>query len=147
MNQGFELYQNLHAGQMDRMNRLQTALLAKEMDLDPSEYALPFPGNKSEHNVTINNHYPKVEAPPQQMESRVPAVKKGISPLAAIGIGLLSAAVPSAGILWHLLNKAPAVVQQVEKIVDRPVEKVVTIPGRKTGVEVEMEIEPPQENQ
>lgn len=112
MNSSFELYQNLDAGQMERDNRLQTAILAKEMGLDPVEFAKPFPGaNIDAKTITVHNH----AVPPVSQETARPVAKKGISTLAAVGIGLLGAAVPGAGILGYLLNNAPAIVQTVEK--------------------------------
>lgn len=41
--------------------------------------------------------------------------KQGLSTLAALGIGLLGAAIPGAGVLGYLLNAAPAVIQTIEK--------------------------------
>lgn len=143
-----ELRRNIVSGNLDRYSRIQMAVLAKEMGLDPSEYAAQFPGNRSEKNFTFNNYGNAVgdlaaTQPGMPVPVAKPVIRKGLSPLAAIGIGLLGAAVPGAGIIGFLLNKAPAVVQQVEKVVEKPVEKVIELPGKSYGVDVDVEVIPP----
>jgi hypothetical protein len=124
-----DLRRNLATEQLAKVNRMFAAVTARTLGLDPNEYAKPFPPS----NVTLNVLPEKSEKP----------VSKGLSPLAAIGIGLLGAAVPGAGIIGFLLNKAPAVVQQVEKVVEKPVEKVIELPGKSYGVDVDVEVIPP----
>jgi hypothetical protein len=69
----------------------------------------------------------------------------GISPLATIAIGLISGAViPLAGLAGYFLSKAPAAVQQIEKIVEKPVETIITKPGKTYNVNVDMEVVPPE---
>lgn len=143
-----ELRRNIVSGNFDRYNRIQMAVLAKEMGLDPSEYAAQFPGNRSTKNITFNNYGNPVGDPaPTQPVVPVPiakpVVRKGLSTAAAIGFGLLGAAIPGAGIIGFLLNNAPAVVRQVEKVVEKPVEKVIELPGKSYGVDVDVEVIPP----
>lgn len=133
-----DLLRNLSRGQYERMNRLGTAILAKEVGLDPTEFAQPFPGNQS---ITINR-YPN--STPEVEKKKKSALRRGLSPLAAAGIGLLGAAIPAAGIIGYMLNRAPAAVSTVEKIIEKPVEKVITLPGKSFGVDVDMEVIPPR---
>lgn len=67
----------------------------------------------------------------------------GTSPLMAAVVGLLAGALPLAVLVGTLLNKAPAVVQQMEKVVEKPVEKVIELPGKSYGVDVDVEVIPP----
>ena len=75
-------------------------------------------------NITIN---PESAPNPQP-----PARKNGLSTAAAVALGLLTAAVPAAGVIGYLLKAAPAAV-----------EKVIEKPGTNYDVKVGMEIIPP----
>lgn len=141
--QELDLRRNLFSGRVDQFNRMGLALAAKELGLDPVEYAQPFPGNKS---VTINN-FPPSEPAPQPVTppvaKPVAAVNRpGLSPLAGIALGLLTVAVPAAGAIGYLLNTAPAVISTIEKVVEKP-GPTITLPGQRYGVDVNMTVEPP----
>ncbi len=121
-----DLRRNLHTGQFERMNRLGTAIMAKELGLDPVEFAQPFPGNQS---ITVN-HFAKEDTPAKPV-TRPP--RPGLSRLAALGLGLLGASVPAVGVIAYLLGAAkPA----IEKIIEKP--------GQNYDVDVGMEIIPPK---
>lgn len=123
------------------MNRLGTAVLAKEMGLDPVEFAQPFPGNQS---ITINK-YP--DAKTETQVSPKPLIRKGLSTIAALGLGALSVALPGTGVLiGYLLNKTPAITNTIEKIIEKP-GTAITTPGQDYNVEVDMEVIPPPAKQ
>lgn len=75
-------------------------------------------------NITIN--------PESAPTAQPPARKTGLSTAAALALGLLTAAVPAAGVIGYLLKAAPAAV-----------EKVIEKPGTNYDVKVGMEIIPP----
>ena len=125
--QELDLRRNLFSGQLDRVNRIGAAVVANELGLDPVEFAPPFPGNQS---ITIHK-YPES----QPVAAAKPLIRKGLSTAAAIGIGLLTAAVPAAGVVGYLLNS---------KVVEKSVEKIIKQPGTNYDVDVEMEVIPPK---
>jgi hypothetical protein len=86
-------------------------------------------------------HIGDVTLPPEPR----PQARKGLSPLAAVALGLLTAAVPAAGVIGYLLNNKPAITNTLEKIVEKPVEKIITTPGQNYDVDVDMEVIPPKE--
>ncbi len=75
-------------------------------------------------NITVN--------PDPVQTVQAPAQKSGLSTAAAVALGLLTAAVPAAGVIGYLLKAAPAAV-----------EKVIEKPGTNYDVKVGMEIIPP----
>lgn len=81
-------------------------------------------------------HIGDVTLPPEPK----PQTKSGLSPLAGIALGALLAGLPIAGYL--LANKDP-IIKTVEKIVEKPVEKIITTPGQDYDVDVDMEVIPP----
>lgn len=84
-------------------------------------------------------HIGDVTLPPEPR----PQARKGLSPLAAVALGLLTAAVPAAGAIGYLIAAKPVITNTVEKIIDRPVEKIITKPGLNYNVDVDMEVIPP----
>lgn len=68
------------------------------------------------------NIYPDEKQPP----------RNGLSALAAVGLGLLAAAVPTAGVIGYLMRATPAI------------EKVIHVPGVDYDVNVGMEVVPPK---
>ena len=122
-----DLRRNLATGQFDRMQRIEVALLAKEMGLDPTEYAQPFPGNQS---ITINH------APPASQRADKPS--SGVGKLAAVA--LTAAGLGVAGTLgWPFLT-AWAAKQATTRVIDR----VITKPGTDYDVQVDMQVIPPK---
>jgi len=126
-----ELRRNLATGQLDRVNRIHAAVYAKRLGLEPSEFAKQFPGN----HITV-------QLPPEP--TIPPAVKKGLPTLATVALTALAFAVPTAGAIGYLLNKTPAITNTLEKIVEKPVEKIIHHPGQNYDVDVDMEVIPPQ---
>jgi hypothetical protein len=127
-----ELRRNLATGQLDRVNRIHAAVYAKRLGLEPSEFAKQFPGN----HITV-------QLPPEP--TIPPAPRKGLSTLAALGLGALGIASPvAAGVIGYLLNTKPAITNTLEKIVEKPIEKIITTPGQNYDVDVDMEVIPPK---
>lgn len=123
-----DLRRNLATGQFDRMQRIEIALLAKEMGLDPTEYAQPFPGNSS---ITINHN------PPAQ-----PAAKQSAGPsLAKIATAALVAGGLGAGGVGLALPWLSSLL--IPKATEKVIEKVITKPGADYDVQVDMQIIPP----
>jgi hypothetical protein len=60
----------------------------------------------------------------------------GLSPLAAMALGLLTAAVPAAGAIGYLLSTA-------KPAIEKTVEKIITKPGSNYDVDIDMEVIPP----
>lgn len=116
-----DLRRNLFTGQLDRVNRIGAAIVAKELGLDPAEFAQPFPGNQS---ITVNHYQPPAAKP---------VSRPGLSKLAAVALGLAGAGLPMAGVIGYLLATAkPA----IEKIIEKP--------GQDYDVDVGMEVIPPK---
>jgi hypothetical protein len=121
-----DLRRNLATGQFYQMSRMETALMAKELGLDPAEYAQPFPGN---HTITVNH------APPAVPKS----AGVGIGKLAAVALG--AAGLTAVGVLgWPA-----AATWLATKATERVVEKVITQPGQDYDVKVRMQVIPPNE--
>lgn len=122
----------------ERMERLEEADLAgvlldrtrllKSVQASVDAHNERFLGVKPPEDDMINtgniNIYPEQTQRPQ-------SPRKGLSALAAMGLGLLTAAVPAAGVIGYLLNNKPAI------------EKVLHIPGSSYDVDVDMEVIPP----
>lgn len=123
-----DLRRNLATGQFDRMQRIEVALLAKEMGLDPAEYAQPFPGNST---ITINHHGQAAEA------AQKPA-GTGLGKIAAAALiaGGLGAGGVGLGLPWLASILIP-------KATEKVIEKVITKPGSSYDVQVDMQVIPP----
>jgi len=123
-----DLRRNLATGQFDRMQRIEVALLAKEMGLNPAEYSQPFPGNST---ITINNHG-------QAGAGATKPVGAGLGKIAAAGLiaGGLGAGRVGLGLPWLASILLP-------KATEKVIEKVITKPGSSYDVQVDMQVIPP----
>jgi hypothetical protein len=102
---------------------------------------LPAPEDSVIHFGDVNTT--TTQASPQP--ATPPAAPSALSPLAAVALGLLGAAVPAAGVIGYLLNTAKPVataVQAAEKAIPPPAGPVAPI-VQKYNVGVDMQVIPP----
>jgi len=114
-----ELRRNIKTGQLAEYSRMQLAVMARQLGLDPDEYNKPYPGN----SVTV--HLPPEPAP----------AGKALSWAKGFALAALGAAVPGIGLAGFFLGglqgtPAPKV---------KPETKVIS-----KDVSVDFEVIPPQ---